>query len=57
MGANRKIQAMNDILNYKIEQLPLKYLGLPVDDVSRSSSIWGFVIEKFQKKLAQKVLK
>ncbi|XP_026433063.1 uncharacterized protein LOC113330469 [Papaver somniferum] len=52
IGTEHKIDAIAEIMNCKIEILPLKYLGLPVGATARCSAIWEVVIEKLQKKLS-----
>ncbi|XP_026383898.1 uncharacterized protein LOC113279419 [Papaver somniferum] len=52
IGADQKVHEISKILNYKIESLPLKYLGMPFGATMKQTSIWEYVLEKFQKKLA-----
>ncbi|KAG6627746.1 hypothetical protein CIPAW_15G150800 [Carya illinoinensis] len=43
---------LDNILGSKISSLPMRYLGLPLGTLSKSSLIWNGVIKKIERRLA-----
>lgn len=50
--AKEKVQEYKEIFSCKEVYLPLRYLGLPVDDKRLSNAQWGHAEEKIEKRMA-----
>ena len=46
------LDALANILSCRMDNLPLKYLGMPLDTSFKTTSIWNPILEKMEKKLS-----
>ena len=46
------VHALADILGYRVGELPMSYLGMPLGASHNFPSIWNPILEKFEQKLA-----
>ena len=47
------VHALAEILGYRVGELPMSYLGMPLGASHNSPSIWNFILENFERKLAE----
>ena len=47
------VEALAAILRCKVAQLPITYLGLPLDSTFKAKAIWNGVLEKMERHLAR----
>ena len=52
VGQLDNIQILAGVLGYKIESLPLTYLGLPLGATFKEKAIWDSVIGRLEKRLS-----
>ncbi|XP_026441443.1 uncharacterized protein LOC113340523 [Papaver somniferum] len=52
VGADDNIHSLAKILGCKTEKLPIKYLGMPIGAHIRNTSVWDYVIERMEIRLA-----
>uniref|UniRef100_A0A7N2QZ21 Reverse transcriptase zinc-binding domain-containing protein n=1 Tax=Quercus lobata TaxID=97700 RepID=A0A7N2QZ21_QUELO len=52
IGEINNVQALAEILGYRVRALPMTYLGMPLGAPHKSPSIWNPILEKFERKLA-----
>lgn len=52
MGSCPNLEGMTEILDCKVQKLPLTYLGLPLGAKYKSKDIWNPMIKNFEKRLA-----
>ena len=46
------VHALAEILGYRVGELPMSYLGMPLGASHNFPSIWNPILEKFEQKLA-----
>ena len=46
------LDALANILQYRVGSLPMKYLGMPLGTSFKTASIWNPILEKVEKKLS-----
>lgn len=47
------LQPIASRLHYKINHLPIQYLGMPISVNSKSKVVWNPIVEKFVSKLSR----
>ena len=47
------VHALAEILGYRVGELPMSYLSMPLGVSHNSSSIWNPILKKFERKLAR----
>ena len=47
------VYALAEILGCRVGILPMSYLGMPLGASHNSPSIWNFILENFERKLAE----
>ena len=52
IGEVRNIQSLANILQYRVESLPMIYLGMPLGTLYKTPSIWNLILERMDKKLS-----
>ncbi|XP_026451416.1 uncharacterized protein LOC113351689 [Papaver somniferum] len=52
VGVDEVVEVLAKELGYKTEKLPIKYLDLPIGASSRNTSVWDYVLERMEMKLA-----
>ena len=52
VGEVRNIQSLANILQCKVGNLPMTYLGMPLGTLYKSPSIWNLILERMEKKLS-----
>nr|XP_023905538.1 uncharacterized protein LOC112017298 [Quercus suber] len=53
VGEVNNLDALANILQYRVGNLPIKYLGMPLGTSFKSTSIWNPSLEKMEKKLSR----
>lgn len=48
---NSWVEDMDNLLGCKVENLPNKYLGMPLEISCKSRKVWNLVIERIEQKL------
>ena len=52
IGEVRNIQSLANILQNRVESLPMIYLGMPLGTLYKTLSIWNLILERMDKKLS-----
>ena len=52
IGEVNNLDALANILHYRVGNLPMKYLGMPLGTSFKTASIWNPILEKMEKKLS-----
>ena len=52
IGEVRNIQSLANILQYRVESLPMIYLDMPLGTLYKTPSIWNLILERMDKKLS-----
>ena len=52
VGEVNNLDALANILQYRVGSLPMKYLGMPLGTSFKTASIWNPILEKVEKKLS-----
>ena len=52
IGEVRNIQSLANILQCKLNNLPMIYLGMPLGSLYKTTSIWNSILERMEKKLS-----
>ena len=52
VGEVNNLDALANILHYKMGSLPMKYLGMSLGTSFKTTSIWNPILEKTQNKLS-----
>ena len=52
IGEVNNIDALANILQYRVGRLPMKYLGMPLRTSFKSAAIWNPILEKMENKLS-----
>ena len=52
IGEVNNLDALANILQYRVGSLPMKYLGMPLGTSFKTASIWNLILEKMEKKLS-----
>ena len=52
VGEVRNIQFLANILQCKVGNLPMTYLGMPLGTLYKTPSIWNPILERMEKKLS-----
>ena len=55
VGEVNNLDSLDNILHCKVGSLPMKYLGLPLGTLFKTTSIWNPILEKMEKKLSGSV--
>ena len=53
IGEVNNLDALANILHYRVGNLPMKYLGMPLGTSFKTASIWNPILEKMEKKLSR----
>ena len=52
VGEVNNLDALANILQYRVGSLPMKYLEMPLGTSFKTASIWNPILEKMEKKLS-----
>ena len=52
IGEVRNIQSLANILQCRVDNLPMIYLGMPLGSLYKTTSIWNSILERMEKKLS-----
>ena len=52
VGEVNNLDALANILQYRVGSLSMKYLGMPLGTSFKTASIWNPILEKMEKKLS-----
>ena len=53
VGEVNNLDALANILQCRVDSLPMKYLGMPLGTYFKTASIWNLILEKMEKKLSR----
>ena len=52
IGEVCNIQSLANILQCRVDSLPMIYLGMPLGTLYKTTSIWNLILERMEKKLS-----